>query len=136
MLTIGMGTALAFCATDDTVKELAELAGKIGKEESYQFTSVSEFEGEGFGRGGGGGGQAGEAGAEKERPETSVLKGTYMKGQPLSLQQGETVAYKDGDQVVHKNAEGEWQVLEMPQGRGFGERGQGGVDTCFRNCAG
>jgi hypothetical protein len=109
----------------EAAKELSTLAESMAKVENYEFSSQSETEGGGFGRGGVDGGRSGE-----DAPP-AVLKGTFKKGYPMKLAMGETVIYKDGGQVVHKNEEGAWAVLDREAmfrrgGRGGGGRGDRG----------
>lgn len=125
----------------DAKKELVELTGALGKAESYSFTVEtpgSAFGGRGNfggGRGGGRGGDRGGRGGEQaETPEPAapvITAGTFQKGMPLHLSQGEVSVYKDGDQMVYK-AEDKWKLFDTENmrsafggGRGGG-RGRGG----------
>ena len=122
MLTWVVSATLAFGLADDdqakndAAKELTEISAKIVAIESYRFTSMSETEGGGFGARGGGGGRGGDQGGARggERPAPRPTQGAWQKGLPMELTLGDIVAYKDGDQLVYKNDEGEWAVFEMP----------------------
>jgi hypothetical protein len=120
MLTIVASAALSLCITDGADKELATLTDKLAQAENYSFTSQTTTEGGGFGRGGFGGGRGGAGGAP---PAPPVTTGTYKKGMPLHVKQGEVEAYKDGEQLVYKNEEGKWEVLDS---NSFGRGGFGG----------
>lgn len=124
MLTL-MASALLTVGVADDAADLAALAQKITKAESYGFTSETASESAGGGggeRGGGGGGRGGFGGGTPTPTE-----GAWKKGAPMKLTVGEVVAYKgDGGQVVFQNAEGEWEVFEMESrfgGFGGGDRG-------------
>lgn len=133
--------------TTGTDEDLARYAKALAEAQSGTFTVLTETErggdaaegrggdtegggrggegagrGRGVGRGGFGGGFGGDA-------EPVTTKGQWSQGHPMQLRIGETVAYKDGDQVVMKDADGEWALVERNMRRGGvggGERGGGG----------
>jgi len=133
MLTLVASTLLAVGAVQDAgdanasnqaaapaseaAKALTGFVNELVEAESYAFTSETETESGDEGGGGRGGGFGGG-----EQPPT---KGAWKKGLPMQLAIGEVQAYKEGEQVVYKNAEGEWEVFEFT-GFGRGERGGGG----------
>ena len=134
MLSLALSAAFALPvpAVDD---ELNSLTNKLAEAKSYAFTVQTESTGSGFGGFGGFGGRGGRGGRGGEeggeRPAAPIVQGTYQAGLPMHVVIGELQAFKEGDQIVHKNAAGEWQVMEDPRsmfsrgGGGFG-RGRGG----------
>lgn len=141
MLTLLATAALTVCVQDaqddaataapqDEAKaELVRLTEALAKAESYSFTQTGSGSGGGFGRGGFGRGRGrGQESADTaEPPAPPVTRGIYKKNMPLQLSQGESVAYKDGEQFVYKNSEGKWELLDMESMRDrFSRGGQGG----------
>ena len=134
MLSLALSAALALPAPV-VDEELTALTNKLAEASSYAFTSQTVSEGGGqFGRGGGFGGNrpVGEGEGEGgEPPAPPVVEGSYQKGLPMHLRLGDAEVFRDGDQVVHKDAEGKWQVMERGGmfgrggGAGRGDRGGG-----------
>ena len=116
----------------DTKTELVQATKKLTAAESYRFVTVTESKrvvdgeeggGAGAGAGGRGGGRQGGGAPAEEVP----TKGAWHLGMPMHLVVGETEAYKDGDQVIYKDAEGVWKPLEMGRGGMGGARPAGGA---------
>ena len=158
MLSLLVTTSLAFgvietTGQDDAATELAGLAEQLAKVESYEFTSTTTTDGGGFGgaRGGQRGGARGERGGERPdggegragggrggeargggrargAREPQTVQGAWASDLPMRVTIGESVAYKDGDQIVYQGAEGEWTEFERPtRGQGRGGQGRGGA---------
>jgi len=92
----------------------------------------------GGGEAGGGEAGGGEAGGRGERGgrgrgqggfgfgQPVAVGGAYMSGLPMHLSSGGAEAYKEDDQLVFRNAAGEWQLFAGFGGRGgFEGRGRG-----------
>ena len=119
--------AVGFLAQGDARTELAQLAAKAAKAESYTFQVSTREEG-GFGRGG-------DADAAQ-----LPLTGHYRKDQPLHLRHGEQQAFRQGEHLVYLAAEGEWKPFDRSELRGAWRRGgpgggagQGGAQEAERN---
>jgi hypothetical protein len=104
---------------DDAAKAMQSATAALAVAKSYTFTMTTATERIVDGQEGGGVSRG--AGAGDQGPTT----GTYMQGLPMLLKLGESTVYKDGETLVHKNADGAWAILD-PQARGGGRGGEAG----------
>ncbi|MEW6074194.1 MAG: hypothetical protein AB1726_16560 [Planctomycetota bacterium] len=132
LLALGFAQETAAVQATDAKAELSAVAQKLAAAESYRFTIATEtkrlVDGEEQQSGGRGG-----PGARGEGLENTPVKGACCKGLPMQLATGETEAYKEGEQVVYKGADGKWQVFARSgpgaaggEGGGRAGRGAGG----------
>lgn len=136
-LSFGGPQPLAFAAQDtqaapatDANKILSAATAKLAGASSYSFTLSSETERiiDGVEGGGGAGGEArgGRGGFGGGGADQGPTTGTFKQGLPMLLQVGDTKAYKEGETIVHQDAEGAWQLFDMQSMRGGRGGGRGG----------
>ncbi|HEX9793308.1 MAG TPA: hypothetical protein VGC54_04930 [Planctomycetota bacterium] len=116
------GLVLSPLLQGDPAQELAAQCAKIENVKSYTFVLETTDAGS-FG------------GGDEATPRT--VTGKFLKGQPLLLEQGTIVAYRQGENLVYRNGEaGDWQRYEgrggrmargAPGGEGRGGEGRGGA---------
>ncbi|MBL7009583.1 MAG: hypothetical protein ISR76_11335 [Planctomycetes bacterium] len=103
----------------DPVQELTDIVAKTQKVQSYGFEVLTTSEG-GFGRRGG------------DAAPPAPLTGSWQKGKPVRLASGDSLAFRDGQRAVYRDAEGGWKPLDrramMRGGRGGGGGAERGAD--------
>ncbi len=106
----------------ETKAALAAACKKLADAKSYMFDLTTEMSG-GFGGGRGGDGGGGAGGGAPRPPQTTHVE--FQSGVPMHVKQGDTEAYVQDGKIVHKNAEGAWELLDRSRG-GRGPGGPGG----------